>query len=409
MGRYSIRISIYDQKLFDGESLLADLDQRLRRAVAEVARVPAEQILAMDSDAWIEDKVAGAMAPRLVLRPERAALEPRGIERPLLVVPFEGPEELFELDPEKPADARVYHRSPRPQGVAQDGELRCELPVKPKPDVNLEAVIERKIAEYTSWVDKVNARIGEHEQMLRAALRKRLDERIAAEHDASQFFASSPLPIRRRSDAPRVFRDEPIVRRPTPDSGRSRESTQKRKAEPALNPELYDHILSVVRAAGRAMTRSPATYAGWGEEDRRQALLLILNTHYAGQAHAEAFNFTGKTDILVRLQDRNVFIAECLIWGGPKSLTAKLDQLLGYATWHDTKLALIAFVGRRDLTAVIHSGRDVLSNHAQHVSWLESTEENEMRCEITWPGDKARSATLHVFFIHTPTDGGAGR
>jgi hypothetical protein len=33
-----------------------------------------------------------------------------------------------------------------------------------------------------------------------------------------------------------------------------------------------------------------------------------LNTHYAGRAHAEAFNHGGKTDILIRHEGRNLFI-----------------------------------------------------------------------------------------------------
>ena len=45
---------------------------------------------------------------------------------------------------------------------------------------------------------------------------------------------------------------------------------------------------------GQQMEQSPGTYAGMGEEDRRQTLVATLNTHYAGRAHAEAFNNEGK-------------------------------------------------------------------------------------------------------------------
>jgi hypothetical protein len=38
------------------------------------------------------------------------------------------------------------------------------------------------------------------------------------------------------------------------------------------------------------MERSPKTYAAMGEEDRRQTIVLALNTHYRGQTTAEAFN-----------------------------------------------------------------------------------------------------------------------
>jgi hypothetical protein len=39
----------------------------------------------------------------------------------------------------------------------------------------------------------------------------------------------------------------------------------------------------VIRAAVKAMERAHETYAGWGEDDRRQVLILMLNTHCAGQ------------------------------------------------------------------------------------------------------------------------------
>jgi hypothetical protein len=169
-----------------------------------------------------------------------------------------------------------------------------------------------------------------------------------------------------------------------------------------MSREYYEHILDVVRAAGRAMTRSPGTYAGWGEEDRRQALLLMLNTHYEGQGHAEAFNGTGKTDILIRVEDHNIFIAECLVWAGPKHFSAKLDQLLGYATWHDTKLALVVFVDRRDHAAVVEAGLAALAEHSEFAEWLDAEEDDEMRCSVRLAGDEGRKAELHVFFISTP-------
>jgi hypothetical protein len=39
--------------------------------------------------------------------------------------------------------------------------------------------------------------------------------------------------------------------------------------------ELNEHILSVIRATGRATARAPRTHAGWGEKDRRQTVLKL--------------------------------------------------------------------------------------------------------------------------------------
>ena len=90
--------------------------------------------------------------------------------------------------------------------------------------------------------------------------------------------------------------------------------------EPLIADEVFEHILGIIRSAGRDMERSPKAYARMGEEDRRQTLLLALNTHYRGQATAEAFNFTGKTDPLIRHEGHNRFIGECKVCVGHKGL-----------------------------------------------------------------------------------------
>jgi hypothetical protein len=54
------------------------------------------------------------------------------------------------------------------------------------------------------------------------------------------------------------------------------------------------------------------------EENRRQTIVGTLNTHCQGRASAEAFNYQGKTNILIRYEDRNLFICECKFWTGPE-------------------------------------------------------------------------------------------
>lgn len=151
------------------------------------------------------------------------------------------------------------------------------------------------------------------------------------------------------------------------------------------------------------MERSPNTYAGLGEEDRRQVIVAALNTHYRGQTTAEAFNVKGKTDILVRHPEgRNLFIGECKFWSGVKGFIETIDQLFGYATWRDTKLAAIIFVREKDLTAVVAKAREALESHHQFVAWKDAADETELRATMSWPGDQQRHADLNVFFIHTP-------
>lgn len=69
------------------------------------------------------------------------------------------------------------------------------------------------------------------------------------------------------------------------------------------------------------MERSPHAFAKMGEEDLRTHFLVQLNGLYEGQATGETFNFEGKTDILIRVEGKNIFIAECKFWTGPKRIT----------------------------------------------------------------------------------------
>ena len=74
------------------------------------------------------------------------------------------------------------------------------------------------------------------------------------------------------------------------------------------------------------MERSPSAFAKMEEEHIRFHYLVQLNGQYDGAAVGEAFNFQGKTDILVRHQNHNLFIAECKFWSGPKGLKETVDQ-----------------------------------------------------------------------------------
>jgi len=163
-------------------------------------------------------------------------------------------------------------------------------------------------------------------------------------------------------------------------------------------------VLGILRSACVSMERSPGTYAGMSEEDRRQVLLIPLNTQYREQASAEAFNVTGKTDILLKWEDQNLFIAECKIWRGVKSFTEAIDQLFSYAAWRDTKLAVVMFVGEKNLSDIVDKAHHALAEHPQFHEWGSADNEQELRATMRWPGDDRRRGHLNVFFVHIPSD-----
>lgn len=100
--------------------------------------------------------------------------------------------------------------------------------------------------------------------------------------------------------------------------------------------------------------------------------------------------------------DKNIFIAECKVWRGPKSFADALDQLLGYATWRDTKLALIFFVRQPDMGVVQEKARAAVEAHDAFKAWRGESEEGELRAEIVWPDDPGRKADLAMYLVHLP-------
>jgi hypothetical protein len=119
----------------------------------------------------------------------------------------------------------------------------------------------------------------------------------------------------------------------------------------------------VLISSRNALERNPSTVARLNEEQIRNILLIGLNNQFEGNVGGEVFNGAGKTDILVRVEDRNVFVGECKIWKGPKTVTDALDQLLTYLVWRDTKAALLLFVRSGDIAAITDKAVAALSAH----------------------------------------------
>jgi len=61
-----------------------------------------------------------------------------------------------------------------------------------------------------------------------------------------------------------------------------------------------------------------------------------------------------------------------------------LDQLFGYTTWRDTKLALVMFVGAKSLTGIITKAGTALEGYDQFLGWEEGGDETELRARMSF-------------------------
>lgn len=173
--------------------------------------------------------------------------------------------------------------------------------------------------------------------------------------------------------------------------------------EPVLDMPEYERILSVMSNMATVMERTPGAFRKMQEEDIRTHFLVQLNGLYEGQATGETFNFEGKTDVLIREKGKNIFIAECLFWDGPQSLTRKVDQLLGYATWRDTRLALLVFNRGGAFSAVVGKIPEAVKAHPCFKSELPFAAETGYRCVVHHRDDPHRRMILTVLAFEVPT------
>ena len=155
---------------------------------------------------------------------------------------------------------------------------------------------------------------------------------------------------------------------------------------------------------GLVMERAPGTFSGLAEEGIRDFFLALLNFGFRGDAMGEVFNGEGKTDILIRVREKNVFIAECKVWYTPKRFNEALDQLLSYMGWRDTKCAILLFVHERDVSDVRDAANAIIRGHGCFKrDEIGAVGELERRYVLHWSGDDKRELhlTLQVFAVPT--------
>lgn len=166
--------------------------------------------------------------------------------------------------------------------------------------------------------------------------------------------------------------------------------------------EQYEQALKIMQDMTLVMERSPDAFKTMNEEALRQHFLVQLNGQFEGKATGETFNMAGKTDILLREGERNVFIAECKFWKGSKAFGEAIDQLLGYATWRDSKTAILVF-NRGTETSTVLAGIDATAKaHANFKRAVQWPHESGFRYVFHANGDINRELILTLLVFHVP-------
>jgi hypothetical protein len=182
---------------------------------------------------------------------------------------------------------------------------------------------------------------------------------------------------------------------PNPESG----------LDPTLHESEYMQILNALNSSGSGIEQAISSFTSLDEEGFRDVMLNGLKTAFPKySASGEVFNVSGKTDILLKRDNQNLFIAECKIWRGKAQIESTIKQLMDYLTWRDTKTALIFFVQNTDFTSVLKQFPDVIKSHPKCKVFLNKFNENRFDFEFVQK-DSQKSFRMTVFcfdFKFTP-------
>jgi len=364
--------------LFAEGDLQALLQQELSKAAAVVDAVSAEVLL----DHTDEEVVAELFQAREVLAldiawerawspgPRETKLDVQhdwqyggaGEGRPILIaadevtvhVPFTGDPMLLRL---RPGSWSIAF----PRAEIGAGEIVHRATGSQLSSEQVTASFNSFRTSVTQYVDAINADVGEHNARLDAELRRAVADRRLRLLDQRQLAAGLPFQLR-PADTPATYAVP--VRRTKLHLSQSRPAAPFRP-EAFLEDAIYEDVLARIVAFGNLVERLPRSVGVMDEEGLRDHLLLVLNGNYEGQVAGEVFNREGKTDILLRSGDRNVFIAECKVWNGPAKFGPAVNQLLNYLVWRDGKAALVLFIKTGNPTEVVRKADQVVTDHPQ--------------------------------------------
>lgn len=307
-------------------------------------------------------------------------------------VPFSGNVDLLRYRP-----STFTYNPPRASIASSDIVFTLQGTELDTPQFKAE--FDRQLASLRDHVSWLTRDVSKFNTSLEAKARKRIEDRRQKLLRDQKLVENLGFPLKQRNDAPHTYA-VPTQRRKIPKVPEA--SNAPFKPEPALDAAEYDHILSVMTNMVAVMERSPHAFKDMKEEDLRQHFLVQLNGHYEGQATGETFNFEGKTDILIRAEGKNIFIAECKFWEGPESLKSAIDQLLGYATWRDSKTAILVFNRNRNLSSVLEKIPTVVKAHPTFKRQLNYAAQTGFRFVMHHRDDASRDLTLTILVFEIP-------
>ena len=179
-------------------------------------------------------------------------------------------------------------------------------------------------------------------------------------------------------------------------------NTSRRAEEltPVMDTQKYYQILDSIHTVGKMYESLPNVTKNMDEETLRDLFLAQIQVSFKAESTTgEAFNKSGKTDIMVKHEDGIIFIAECKFWHGKKVFHDAISQLLSYLTWRDTKTALLVFVRGTTMTTALNGVNNSISEHPNFYKAQPAKNESWLNFKFKMNQDEERFVSLAVLLF----------
>jgi len=203
----------------------------------------------------------------------------------------------------------------------------------------IEGKLEKWLAKVEKYIGNLNSNISGMQEKARKEAKRAVEQRRNEIDTKQQVMDELGVDTGSSKDrgyvAPKKKRDIEL-----PSSNSDKDTTE------ILPDQTYLEILEIIDDLGMNIERASERLRDLDEESLRDIFLVGINSHYSGLATGESFNRGGKTDVLLRHNNENLFIAECKFWKGQAQYREAIDQLLDNVTVRDTQASLLVFSRR---------------------------------------------------------------
>lgn len=328
---------------------------------------------------------------------------------------FEVPGEAYDVELPFDGDATIFRMRPNtfdynpPEATVRGSSLLFTISGRSLEAAKVKQEIDGVVAAIEQYLVWHRAMWQPFDGQLRSAVSQSLDDRrnrlLKQKGSASQL-AGLGIKLREKPGDTRTFVPPAIKQVLKPQLPPMRAA---KPPEPTLSADQYATILGLLRDAGRSTEQSSSRIRELGEEALRDIFLVPLNAHFGG-ATGEAFNFNGKTDVLIKHEGKNLFVAEFKFWGGEKLYSDTIDQLLSYLTWRDTKTAVVIFNRNAGFSAVLDKIRETTKAHPNYISGPKRLDEtsDEYTFSLAQDADRAVTVSVICFDLGPKTQGTSG-